>query len=137
VARNRVNVNRGALHAVGMNASKKVTTQVTRRTFNRANVLCPVDTGLLRSSGRMSVVPRASAWVGQIEFTAEYALVVHDGRGPVTIRPRRAGGRLRFVVNGKVVYARVVHQPARPGKPFLATAVREIAATSGFGMSVT
>jgi hypothetical protein len=56
-------------------------------------------------------------------------------RASGTIRAK-GNGRLRFVVDGQVVYARSVRQPARAGRPFLADALRTAAAQSGFRVTI-
>ena len=132
MADHSLRIDRAQLHGLGMETARVLVTRVTRRTFNRSAVMCPVDTGYLRGTGKMNVGPRGSTYVGEVEYTAEYAAAVHNGRRALTIRPRRAGGRLRFVVNGRTVYARQVHQPARSGRPFLASALREVAGAEGF-----
>ena len=111
--------------------------KVTRQTFNRSAVLCPVDTGLLRASGTMRMGAGFGSMVkGEVEYTADYAAAVHNGRRALTIRPR-AGRYLRFTVGGRVVYARQVHQPARPARPYLATALVEVAGRAGFTVSIS
>lgn len=130
-------LNRPELQGIGVKAGVKVVNKVVRRAFNRSQVLCPVDTGNLRASGRMNLARVGGALVvGSIEYTARYAAAVHEGRRALTIRAR-GNGRLRFVVDGRVVYARQVHQPARPGRPFLVTALREVAAAEGFDVRLT
>jgi hypothetical protein len=128
---NRLMLNRADLHAVGMKGARELVAKVTRKTLNRSAVLCPVDTGLLRASGKSNIKATASVVTGRVEYTAKYAAAVHEGRRPVTIRPKRAGGLLRFKVGGKTVFARVVHQKARKGRPFLADALQEVAAQEG------
>lgn len=128
---NRLYVNVGALNAEGMKTARRLVTRVTRRVDNRSAVLCPVDTGNLRASRRMEVRDVGLTVVGKVEYTANYAMAVHDGRRALTIRAK-GNGRLKFTVDGKTVYAREVHQPARAGRPFLATALREVAAGEGF-----
>jgi hypothetical protein len=123
------------LQAVGMREARKLVTRVVRRTLNRSAVLCPVDTGNLRASGSMSVGERGAIVVGQVVYTARYAAAVHEGRRALTIRAK-GNGRLRFVVDGQVVYARSVRQPARAGRPFLATALREVATQEGFRVTI-
>ena len=61
----------------------------------------------------------------------EYAGFVNDGTAPHIIRPRRAQA-LRFVVGGRVVFAKVVHHPGTRGNPFLDRALREVAAQRGY-----
>lgn len=123
-----------ALNAVGVEAARKSVTKVVRKTLNRSTVLCPVDTGLLRASGQSSVAVRGLVVVGEVKYTANYAAAVHEGRRALTIRAK-GGGRLRFVVDGRVVFARQVHQPARAGRPFLRTALEEVALAEGYDVS--
>lgn len=113
-----------------MDGARKIVSRVTRRTFNRSQILCPVDTGNLRASGGMKVGGRGSMVVGQVEYTARYAAAVHEGRRALTIRAK-GGGYLKFVVDGRTVFARSVRQPARRGRPFLRTALLEVAAQEG------
>lgn len=58
-----------------------------------------------------------------------YAAYVNDGTRPHVIRPKRRGGRLRFNVGGRVVYARVVNHPGTRARPFLDRALREVIAS--------
>lgn len=124
-------LNRGALQQVGMNRAKTLVTRTTRRTFNRSQILCPVDTGLLRASGGFRVHQVARSWRGEIEYTASYAAAVHNGRRALTIRSS-TGKALRFIVDGQVVYARAVHQPARAPRPYLGLALYQVAFPAGF-----
>jgi hypothetical protein len=118
-----------------MDQGRKAVNSVVRRTFNRSQVLCPVDTGLLRASGSPDLATDQGLLViGGVTYSARYAAAVHNGRRALTIRAK-GGGRLKFTVDGRTVYARQVHQPARAGKPFLAQALREVA--PGFGFRVT
>ena len=57
--------------------------------------------------------------------TNPHTLFVHNGTRPHLIRPRRRGGMLRFVVDGRVVYARLVRHPGYRGDPFLTRALRD------------
>lgn len=124
---------RARLQATGMKEARRKVATATRKTLARSAILCPVDTGLLRASGGMTpVVSRGTTVEAQVRYTAEYAAAVHNGRRALTIRPRRPGGRLRFRVGGRIVYARRVHQKARAARPFLTTALREVAAQEGF-----
>jgi hypothetical protein len=127
-----LNLSRSKLNAVGMSRTKKVVTQVTRRTFNRSQALAPVDTGNLRASAYMNVSSHFTEVVGTVVYTAQYAAAVHNGRRALTIRAKPRGGRpgrLKFTVGGRTVYATQVHQPARAGRPYLARALREAAGT--------
>ena len=131
-----LHLDRAKLHGVGMKGARTLVTRVTRRTLNRSAVLAPVDTGNLRASGKMRVGGRGSLVVGEVEYTAKYAAAVHEGRRALTIRPTRPGGKLRFVIDGRVVYATKVHQPARAGRPFLSTALAEVAGADGFRVTI-
>ena len=51
---------------------------------------------------------------------------VHNGTPRHLIRPRRANGMLRFRMNGRVVFARVVNHPGYEGNPFLTDALRDV-----------
>jgi hypothetical protein len=129
-----LHLNRPALHGVGIDRARTLVNRVVRRTYNRSAVLCPVDTGNMRSTGVMlPATVRGSVVVGGVVYTAEYTAAVHEGRRALTIRARNRKV-LRFIVNGRVVFARQVHQPARKGRPFLADALREVARSEGFRM---
>lgn len=127
-------LNLSALNGEGLTVARRVVGRVTRGTFHRSQVLCPVDTGNLRASGQMDVQTVGLVVTGDVEYTAKYAAAVHEGRRALTIRAK-GNGRLRFVVDGRVVYARQVHQPARAGRPFLRTALIEVATQEGFVVS--
>jgi hypothetical protein len=105
---------------------------VARRVRTRAVLKCPVDTGRLRSSHREEVGVRLGAVYGFVTTDVEYAQYVHDGTGPHTIRPRRAGGVLRFEKGGGVVFTTVVHHPGTRAQPWLREAMEEVAVPAGF-----
>lgn len=130
-----MNLNQAALHRVGMERARMLVNKITRQTLNRSAVLCPVDTGRLRASGSMRIAERGSAVVGQVEYTANYAAAVHNGTRPHVIVPRR-GRYLRFQVGDRTVYARRVQHPGTPARPYLATALVEVAGRAGFTVSV-
>lgn len=100
--------------------------------MNRAKVLAPVNTGRLRASIRIEsrrlLTLRSVYTIGS---DVSYAGYVHDGTRPHTIRPKRAQA-LRFVIGGRVVFAKVVHHPGTRARPFLDRAVREIASGRGY-----
>jgi hypothetical protein len=132
-------INRPALHGEGMDAGRKAVNRVVRRTYTRSQVLVPVDDGPLRASGQPDLASdRGSLVIGGVTYTIEYAAAVHNGRRALTIRPKSTNrkARLRFVVDGRVVFARAVHQPARAGRPYLAQALREVAAQEGFTVTI-
>jgi hypothetical protein len=61
----------------------------------------------------------------EVISTNPHTLFVHNGTPRHFIRPRRSNGFLRFEVNGRVVYARVVNHPGYRGDPFLTRALRD------------
>jgi hypothetical protein len=137
VAAHTLRVNRARLQGVGQDEARKRVNRVVRRTFNRSQVLCPVDDGPLRASGSPDYARvRGALVVGGVTYKAKYAAAVHNGRRALTIRAK-GGGTLRFTVNGQVVFAKVVHQPARAPRPFLSTALREVATAAGFTVDIT
>lgn len=128
-------INRPALQGEGMDTARKAVNRLVRRTFNRSQVLVPVDNGTLRASGKLDLAKdRGATVIGGVTYTAEYAAAVHNGRRALTIRAKgnRPNARLKFTVGGRTVYAREVRQPARAGRPYLAQALREVAAQEGF-----
>jgi len=129
-------MDRAKLQGVGMDEARKLVNRVVRQTYTRSQILCPVDTGLLRSSGRPDLASdRGATVIGGVTYTVEYAAAVHEGRRALTIRAKRPGGKLRFVIDGRVVYAHSVRQPARAGRPYLSQALREVAAQEGFSVT--
>ena len=134
---NSLNLDLGKLQGVGMNRATKLVNRAKRGTFNRSQVLVPVDHGVLRGSARMTPTVAVGTKVrAEVIYDAEYAAAVHNGRRALTIRAR---GRkaLRFVIDGEAVFARVVHQPARKGRPYLSAALFQVAVPLGFQVSRT
>lgn len=132
-----IRINRPALQGEGMDAARTAVNRVIRRTYNRSQVLVPVDNGPLRASGKPDLArDRGALVIGGVTYTIEYAAAVHNGRRALTIRARRPGGKLKFTVGGRTVYAREVRQPARAGRPYLAQALREVAAAEGFSVTI-
>lgn len=130
-------INKPVLQGEGMETARKAVNRVVRRTYARSQVLVPVDNGVLRASGQPDLArDRGALVIGSVTYTAEYAAAVHNGRRALTIRARRPGGKLKFTVDGRTVYARQVHQPARAGRPYLAQALREVAAQEGFTVTI-
>lgn len=136
MVRHTLRIDRAQLNKVGMDHAKTLVDRTVRRTFNRSQVLVPVDNGLLRGSGRiLPATPRGLTVVGGVVYDAEYAAAVHNGRRALTIRAK-GGGRLRFVADGRVIFARQVHQKARAARPYLATALREVGTAEGFHVTI-
>lgn len=106
-------------------------TDMTRRIYNRGNILTPVDTGNLRAHNNFRVSRRPPGAVGEVFNDADYAAAVHDGSGPYIIRPKHKKA-LRFVVNGQVVFAKKVRHPGTRGRPWLARAAEELSRQEGW-----
>jgi hypothetical protein len=49
----------------------------------------------------------------------DYAYMHHQGTRPHIIRPRNPNGLLRFVKNGQVIFAKVVHHPGTAPNHYL------------------
>lgn len=76
-------------------------------------------TGELQDATRAKVVPRGSAgWRLRISNKTRYAAPIEYGAKPHIIRPRRAKV-LRFMLRGKVVFARKVNHPGNRPYKFL------------------
>lgn len=130
MARHTLYLDKAKLNEVGLEHATALVTKATRQTFNRSQVLVPVDTGLLRATGQSKVNRRGLVVTGEVKYTAKYAAAVHEGRRALTIRARRPGGKLKFTVGGRTVYATAVHQKARRSRPYLLNALREVVAAS-------
>lgn len=130
-ARIRLELNHAVLQRIAREDAGRLVLSTTRRVYNRAKVLAPVDTGNLRAAHSWTVKLVAGKPTGRVENRVNYALPVHNGRRAIVIRPRRRKA-LRFVINGRVVFARWVHQPSRRPKPWLNTALVQVAVPQGF-----
>lgn len=128
----RLDLNRYALNRVAGDAAGRLVLTTTRKVLNRAKILAPVDTGTLRNSQTMEVRFVGRRVVGTVSTRIKYALAVHEGvPHPVIIRPKRRKA-LRFVIDGRVVFARKVVLPPRNGRPWLRRALIEVAVPAGF-----
>lgn len=92
-----------------------------RLQLEATNIL--IRTGRLRDSVGQSYHPdhvtRIHGWTLEIGTTVPYAPYHQQGTAPYVIRPREAKA-LRFVGNdGDWVFAREVHHPGLPSRPFL------------------
>lgn len=130
-----------------MGLESKIALQVAEKVRDAATKQgrIPFKTGDLRKSIQASLVRQGVATVGS---NLAYARAVHEGRGPVTIRPNidknpprgerkkyhskswyqqnPERARLKFKIGNRVVYAKEVRQPARKGQPFLDEGLREV-----------
>lgn len=124
-------MDQGRANGIARDEAYRLVADCTRRTFNRANILTPVDTGNLRAGNQMAVSRDSGGARGWVYNNVSYADAVHDGSGPYTIRPRK-GKALKFVVEGRTVFARSVRHPGTKGRPWIRRAGRETAASAGF-----
>lgn len=97
-----------------------------RRVANLAKMLAPQGkTGHLRSSIRVvrdRVEKGPTAFSYTVIADTDYAIYVHEGTRPHTIRPNTAKA-LRFEAGGGIVFAKVVHHPGTKAQPFLRNAL--------------
>lgn len=137
----RVSVARHELRKVGKAEAGKKVARTTLRVLNRARVLSPWDTGNLRGQHGMSIRTEASRSrvVGTVYAATDYAAFVHEGTPPHVIRPkptrRRIDGKptaLKFKIGGRIVIVRQVNHPGTKARPWLATALREVAGRDNF-----
>lgn len=127
----RINFDNAAITAAGLAIAVRGVTSVTRRVYNRANVLTPVRTGRLRAANQMRVGVQGLKVQGEVFNDTAYAAPVHDGSKAYVVRPRRKKA-LRFVIDGEVVFARSARIPARRGRPWIYRAMLEVAAPLGW-----
>lgn len=127
----RLTLDHAAAGKISRDEAFRLVGDCTRRIFNRANVLTPVDKGLLRAGNQMAVSRAAPGARGWVYNNTEYADAVHEGSGPYTIRPKK-GRALKFEIDGQTVFARSVRHPGTRGRPWIARAGREVAAGTGF-----
>jgi len=85
----------------------------------RETTLFKDRTGELR--GTLDVVD-SGAYRKRVIARSLHANYVEDGTKPHVILPKTAGGLLRFVIAGRVVFARKVNHPGTQPRPFMANA---------------
>lgn len=93
---------------VERDAARKFARAVDRVT-DRLDAVVPVKTGKLKRSRRVRF-SSGRTLSAEIEYPPDYGGFLDEGVKPHTIRPRNAKA-LRFIVGGRVVFARVVHHP--------------------------
>lgn len=136
MGRARVRLSRAAVRATAFDAARREVFESTRLTQNRAKVLTPVDTGLLRSANFIRVRSFGKRVVGEVYNNTDYALAVHDGwRRTAPIRPVRKKA-LRFRVGGTTVIVAAVNTPASfAGRPWLRRALFEVCGPRGYRLT--
>jgi HK97 gp10 family phage protein len=87
----------------------------------------------LRNSIVMAITGSLSGSVSAGGRAASYARFVENGTPPHDIKPKKAGA-LRFVLNGEVVFRRIVHHPGTAERPFMARAAAVGEQTLDYGM---
>jgi hypothetical protein len=128
-------LNDSEIRAVAQREAGKLVIATTVKILNRAKILCPVDTGNLRSSLQMKITRSGDLVAGAVFTNVEYAKFVHAGTRAHMIRPRRPGGVLAFPSpprSRSIVFARSVRHPGTRARPFLAQAIEEVAPRAGF-----
>lgn len=121
---------------IGMDEARRRVTGMTRATFNRANILTPVKTGHLRRNNDWRIYTAGLTVRGEVYNNTEYAAAVHNGAKARRIyakpRPWKGGGALRFEVGGRVIFRKYVDWPGTRPRPWLATAMIQVAPRHGF-----
>lgn len=129
----RLDLNSGAINQLGLDEARRRVADMTRATFNRANVLTPVDTGRLRVGNSMRVYSVGFIAYGEVFNQVEYAAAVHNGARARKIVPRSKKA-LKFTMNGRTVFASSVDWPGTRPQPWLARAMIETAPRYGFAI---
>lgn len=128
--------NDAAIRRIGLNEARRRVTDMTRATYNRANIITPVRTGRLRSANNFRTYADGLFYRGEVYNNTDYAAAVHNGSEPHRIyahpRPWKGGGALRFKVGGRVLFRKYVDHPGNRARPWLATAMRQTAPRYGF-----
>lgn len=124
-----VHLNGAALNSVLKGEHGEVSTHTIERATrvqSEARIRCPVHTGKLRDSNVKRTIREPDGMLAVLVGSAlPYAETVHNGSPAHWIRPRKAGGMLRFTSKaGQVVYARAVHHPGTKARPWLIEALR-------------
>lgn len=102
-----------------------VAKRLAERTERTARLAQRAAPGKMGNFVSWKVVDGPKGLEGQIICDHPATLYVLNGTRPHVIRPRKKGGVLRFVVDGQVVYAKLVNHPGTKANPFLQRALRE------------
>lgn len=121
------------IKAVLQDVVGKEVMRTTIKVLNRARVLTPVDTGNLRASHQFKLTSGANKITGEVFTRVKYALPLHEGVAARTIYPNKRKA-LKFTWHGEQFIRKSVHQRARPGRPWLRDALREVAVNEGYTM---
>lgn len=121
----------GVIKGMLFGLGTKEITRVTLKILNRSMVMCPVDQGNLRAAHQFRIKETGQRVTGEVFNKVKYALPVHEGRGPLTIRPKHRQA-LAFVWHGQPMVRKSVFQPARKGRPWMRDALKEVAGHEGY-----
>lgn len=136
IARVTLEFNSSAVQRIGMDEAGRRVTQVTRAIFNRANILTPVKSGHLRRNNDWRVYVAGLTVRGEVYNNVDYAAAVHNGARARRIyakpRPWKGGGALKFKVGGRTIFRKYVNWPGTRPRPWLATAMVQVAPRYGF-----
>lgn len=127
----RVRIDRAQAERVAQRHGDQLVTLAMVRTFSRASVTAPVDTGNLRALHRMNKRVGKRRVVGQVFSDANYSMAVHNGARAHVIRARKAKA-LRFQQGGQIVYRASVNHPGVRARPWLAQALADECRPLGF-----
>jgi hypothetical protein len=127
----RLDLNVPAINRIGLHEAQRRVAEMTRATFNMANVLTPVDTGRLRVGNNMRLWTTGLVARGEVFNQVDYAAAVHNGARPHVIVPRTRRA-LKFVVDGRTVFASKVNHPGNSARPWLTRAMQRTAPQYGF-----
>lgn len=102
--------------------------RMLRRKAERVAALARINSASNGSIPLGIVVGPVDGKTIKVISTNRHTLLVHNGSRAHPIFPRRGrgpGARLRFVVGGRVVYARMVNHPGYKGNPYMTDALRQ------------
>ena len=113
-------------------APRVLVARLADRTAERARAEAPARTGALRNSIQAEPTTLVGDTIrGGVRAAAEYGIFVHEGTKAHPIVARRAKA-LRFVMNGRVVYAKSVQHPGTKPNRFFLRALNAEAPRLGF-----
>lgn len=127
-----VRLDRATANRIASDHGLLLVADVTRKVLNRAVMMTPVRYGNLRGHNKMRAAVKAPPGArGEVYNDADYAVAVHEGSGPHTIRPKRKKA-LRFQIGGRTVIVKSVRHPGTRARPWLARAGEQVARQEGF-----
>jgi hypothetical protein len=115
--------------------ANRVADQVEARAKQLAGILVNVRTGRYRAAFHKRETLTFRGPGARVYNDVSYAPYIEEGTRPHVIRARR-GKALRFVVDGRVVYAKEVHHPGTKAYNVLSRAVREVAIRNGYNVRI-